>query len=62
MRRARPSLVHDTRGSHLVEYLILVGVIALLSIPAFTQFGKSVGKTVKQQGTLVEGLLPKMGF
>jgi Flp pilus assembly pilin Flp len=55
-------LVDDTRGSHLVEYLILVGVIALLSIPAFTQFGKNVGKAVKQQGTLVEGLLPKMGF
>jgi hypothetical protein len=40
----------------------LVGVIALLSIPAFMQFGKNVGKTVKEQGTLVEGLLPKMGL
>jgi hypothetical protein len=42
--------------------LILVGVVALLSIPAFTHFGKNVGKTVKEQGTLVDGVLPKMGF
>jgi Flp pilus assembly pilin Flp len=62
MRAVRPRLIFDTRGSHLVEYLILVGVIALLSIPAFMQFGKNVGKTVKEQGTLVEGLLPKMGL
>jgi Flp pilus assembly pilin Flp len=62
MRLARPSLLDDTRGSHLVEYAILVGVIALLSIPAFTHFGKNVGKTVKEQGTLVQGVLPMMGF
>ncbi|HMJ52559.1 MAG TPA: hypothetical protein VK540_10800 [Polyangiaceae bacterium] len=62
MRLAHPRLVGDTRGSHVVEYAILVGVLALLSIPAFTQFGKNVGKTVKEQGTLVQGLLPKMGF
>ena len=62
MRLARPRLIVDTRGSHFVEYMILVGVLALLSIPAFAQFGKNVGKTVKEQGTLVEGLLPKMGF
>jgi Flp pilus assembly pilin Flp len=46
----------------MVEYAILVGVVALLSIPAFMHFGKEVGKTVKEQGTLVQGLLPKMGF
>jgi Flp pilus assembly pilin Flp len=62
MRAARIDLIDDTRGSHLVEYMILVGVVALLSIPAFAQFGKTVGKTVKEQGTLVEGLLPRMGF
>lgn len=62
MRLARPSLIHDTRGSHAVEYLILVGVVALLSIPAFMHFGSNVGKTAREQGTLVEGLLPKMGF
>jgi Flp pilus assembly pilin Flp len=62
MRRARTNLIDDTRGSHLVEYLVLVGVIALLSIPAFRHFGNDAGNTVKDQGTLVEGLLPKMGF
>ncbi|HMI83526.1 MAG TPA: hypothetical protein VK550_05495 [Polyangiaceae bacterium] len=62
MRPARARLIDDTRGSHAVEYLILVGVVALLSIPAFTHFGKNVGKTVKEQGTLVDGVLPKMGF
>ena len=62
MRPARSDFIADTRGSHLVEYLILVGVVALLSIPAFAHFGKHVGKTVKEQGTLTQGLLPKMGF
>lgn len=62
MRPARPRLIDDTRGSQLVEYAIVVGVVALLSIPAFAHFGKNVGKTVKEQGTLVEGLLPQMGF
>jgi len=62
MRAAPSRLIDDTRGSHLVEYAILVGVLALLSIPAFLHFGANVGKTVKDQGTLVQGLLPKMGF
>jgi Flp pilus assembly pilin Flp len=62
MRRARRRLIDDTRGAHLVEYAILVGVIALLSIPAFTEFGSNTGKTIKEQGALVKGLLPKMGF
>ena len=62
MRPAWSKLIGDTRGSHAVEYLIVVGVVALLSIHAFTQFGKTVGKTVKEQGTLVQGALPKMGF
>jgi Flp pilus assembly pilin Flp len=61
--RVAPSdIVGDTRGAHLVEYLILLGVVALLAIPAFSAFGRAASKTVKQQGTLVEGALPKMGF
>ena len=63
MSAARISdLARDTRGSQSVEYLVLVGVLALVSIPAFLQFGQTASKTVREQGTFVEGVLPKMGF
>jgi hypothetical protein len=43
------SLAADTRGGSLAEYLILVGVVVLLAIQAFTGFGSEVARTMKDQ-------------
>jgi hypothetical protein len=43
------SLVNDTVGGALLESLILVGVIALLSMQAFSGFGGKVEKTMRDQ-------------
>jgi hypothetical protein len=56
-RTARPSerpcaaehLVRDTGGGSYVEYLILAGVVALLSLEAFTGFAGKVDTTMNQQ-------------
>lgn len=45
---------YDNLGANLVEYIILVGVVALLSIAAFTFFGEKVQGKVKEQGGKVE--------
>ena len=42
-------LLRDRRGASMVEYIILVGVIALISIAAFQTFqGKIVDRTEKE--------------
>jgi len=42
-------LARDTRGNSIVEYVILVGVVVLLSIQAFATFGTQVSGKVKEQ-------------
>ncbi|MCS6899628.1 MAG: hypothetical protein RMJ98_05110 [Myxococcales bacterium] len=46
-------LLKDTRGANLVEYIILVGVVALISIAAFKAFGGKVQEKIKAQGNTV---------
>ncbi len=50
------NLFHDRRGANLVEYIILVGVVALLSIAAFKMFGKQVQSKVEEQGNKVHDI------
>lgn len=38
----------------MTEYIILVGVIALLSIAAFRFFGKSVSEKIEKQSSTVQ--------
>jgi len=42
-------LLKDSRGANLVEYIILVGVIALIAIAGFKIFGKKVTDKVNEQ-------------
>jgi Flp pilus assembly pilin Flp len=46
-------LKRDTRGANMVEYIILVGVVALLAIVAFRYFNSSVKAKVNQQADSV---------
>jgi Flp pilus assembly pilin Flp len=49
-------LQRDTRGANMVEYIILVGVVALLAIVAFKAFNSSVTTKVQQQAQTVSGI------
>ena len=62
-RRSLPSIsagrsLADATGSALVEYLLLVGVVALLAIQAFTVFGQDASGTIGKEGADVA----KLGF
>ena len=43
------------RGANSVEYIILVGVVALGALAAFQAFGESVSTKIKQQSSTVGG-------
>jgi pilus assembly protein Flp/PilA len=47
-------LKRDTLGANMVEYIILVGVVALLAIVAFRFFNSSVKDKVNQQAQSVQ--------
>lgn len=49
-------LVRDVRGAGMTEYIILVGVIAMLAIIAFRFFGSSVSTKISQQAGTVQGI------
>ena len=42
-------LAKDNKGANLVEYIILVGVIALIAIAGFKTFGTRVSDKVSEQ-------------
>ncbi len=50
------ALLGDTRGANMVEYMIVVGVIALAAIGAFTAFGGNVKSKIQEQGGTVGGI------
>ena len=39
-------LLRDRRGAQMIEYVLLIGVVVLLSIAAFQKFGWKVRATV----------------
>lgn len=47
------AIVRDRRGANMVEYIILVGIVALFAIGAFKMFGGKVVSKVTEQGTTV---------
>jgi Flp pilus assembly pilin Flp len=47
---------HDTRGAGFVEYIILVGVVALFCIAGYQYFGDKVTAKIKAQGDSVTGV------
>ncbi len=53
MNRIR-SFFKDTRGASMVEYVILVGVIAVLAMGAFKLFGGTIFNKITGQGASVD--------
>ena len=49
-------LARDTRGAGFVEYIILVGLVALFCIVAYQAFGSAVSAKVQEQAGKVQGI------
>ena len=49
-------LAQDRRGAAFTEYVIIVGIVALLGMGIFTSFRGSIKTAVGKQGTSVESL------
>ena len=49
-------IVKNTQGANMVEYILLVGVVALICIAAFTKFGGKVQEKIREQGITVGGI------
>jgi Flp pilus assembly pilin Flp len=54
--RKLQALARDTRGAGFVEYIILVGLVALFCIVAYQTFGKNVSTKVTEQAGKVQGI------
>lgn len=49
------------RGANLVEYIILVGMMAVLCLFAFQKFGSTVQTKVTNQDTAIQSVNDKAG-
>jgi Flp pilus assembly pilin Flp len=47
-------VLRDRRGANLVEYIILVGVVALIALAGFKIFGNKVRQKIDNQANTVE--------
>lgn len=47
------NFLKDTRGANLVEYIILVGVVALIALAGYKFFGNKVTDKINEQGNSV---------
>jgi Flp pilus assembly pilin Flp len=56
MHRKLLQLARDTRGANMVEYIILVGLVAIVGFAAFQLFGKNVASSVSGQAGTVSAV------
>lgn len=56
--RKLQELARDTRGAGFVEYIILVGLVALFCIVAYQAFGDAVTAKVNAQAAAVGNIGP----
>lgn len=56
IRKFGRRLARDTRGANLVEYIMLVGLVALLSVIAFRTFGGNIQAKIEAQGSEVTNI------
>ena len=49
-------LVRDQRGAAITEYLIIVGLIAIICIGAYRIFGRTILGRIQTQTTQVNGI------
>ena len=49
-------LAKDTRGANMVEYIIMVGLIAIIAMVGFRFFGTAINQKIQQQGNTVDSV------
>jgi Flp pilus assembly pilin Flp len=49
-------LRRDQRGASFVEYVIVVGLIAIVCIAAFGDFGTAINETITNQAGAIRGM------
>lgn len=54
-------LGRDTKGASLVEYIILVGIVALIAFGGFQYFGSQVTQKIHDQGGAVNDVNGSLG-
>jgi pilus assembly protein Flp/PilA len=55
------ALAGDERGAQMVEYIILVGMVAILALAGFKTFGSTLREKVDQQAdtvSVIQGTTP----
>lgn len=57
MKNLVSRIIKDEKGANLVEYIILLGVVALICIAAFSLFGTSIKNKVNQQTKTVNSAI-----
>ena len=50
------NFIHNTHGANLVEYIILVGMVALIAFAGFKAYGKATTQKIEQQSSAVGGI------
>ena len=50
------ALARDSRGANLVEYILLVGLVAIVAMVGFEIFGSSVRQKVLDQSDSVDSI------
>jgi Flp pilus assembly pilin Flp len=55
-KKGARALLKDTRGANLVEYIILVGVVALIALAGYRIFGTNVTAKINEQAASVSGI------
>ncbi|APS00521.1 Flp family type IVb pilin [Pajaroellobacter abortibovis] len=55
-------LLKDTRGAELVEYVVILGLVALIAIAGFKLFGTTVTNKIKGQANAVESINQSAGI
>jgi len=55
------NFLRATRGANMVEYIILVGLVALICVGGYKLFGERVNTSIKEQKDAVGGVNTKAG-
>lgn len=59
LRAAIARFAADSRGASFIEYIIVVGLVAIIAITAFTQFGDKVVNKLKDETTALDKIQTK---
>lgn len=58
LSRRLSSLSRDEQGASFIEYIIVVGLVAIIAIAAFGDFGKKVVEKLKEETKGLDDLKP----